>query len=147
MKNLFLFFLLLSSFGLKAQNADPVKWSFYSVKEKEPDTYTVYAKAQIADGWHVFTPTPGGDGLLIPTEHSFDHPEKFRDTGALTTEGKEIQHDMEFVGKVNYFEHEAIFKVTLIVYQPHTVTGRISYQLCNDRMCLPPTEVPFSIKL
>jgi hypothetical protein len=66
---------------------------------------------------------------------------------AMQVEGKEISKNMEGVGLVNYYEHEVVFKINVEPYQVHSVTGNISYQLCNDMMCLPPTEVPFNIKL
>jgi|688.fasta_scaffold52812_2 DsbC/DsbD-like thiol-disulfide interchange protein len=147
MRNFFLLIAMIVTSQLLAQNPNPVKWSFYSLKDKEAEVYTIYAKATIEDGWHVFSPTPGGDGLLIPTQLTFDHPEKFREMNAMQVEGKEISKNMEGVGLVNYYEHEVIFKINVEPYQAHSVTGNISYQLCNDMMCLPPTEVPFNIKL
>jgi hypothetical protein len=147
MKNI-LFLLMLIVFGsVKAQTPNPVKWNFYTEKAKDAEVYTIYAKATIEAGWHVFSPTPGGDGLLIPTQLTFDHPEKFREINAMIVDGKEISKNMEGVGLVHYFEHEVVFKVNVEAYETHTVTGNVSFQLCNDMMCLPPTEVPFSIKL
>jgi hypothetical protein len=147
MKHILLICLLFLANSLKAQMPSPVKWNFYTEKAKDAEVYTIYAKATIEQGWHVFSPTPGGDGLLIPTQLTFDHPEKFREINAMIVDGKEISKNMEGVGLVHYYEHEVVFKVNVEAYEAHTVTGNISFQLCNEMMCLPPTEVPFSIKL
>ena len=147
MKYLFSLLLLLAAFFGKAQTPDPVKWQFWAEKESDGQTYTLYAKAAIQAGWHVFSLNPGGDGLLIPTGITVNDREQFRDVGALMVEGKEVRKEMEGMGMVSYYEYEAVFKLSLIPYKPGNVSGVVSFQVCNDRMCLPPAEVPFSVKL
>jgi hypothetical protein len=147
MKTLFSLILLFASFFAGAQTPDPVKWQFWAEKESDGQTYTLYAKASITPGWHVFSLNPGGDGLLIPTGLTIENREQYRDVGALTVEGKEVRKEMEGMGMVSYYEYEAVFKLSLIPYKPGTASGFVSFQVCNDRMCLPPAEVPFSVKL
>lgn len=147
MKTLFSLVLFFASFIACAQTPDPVKWQFWAEKESDGQTYTLYAKASINPGWHLFGLHPGGDGLLIPTSLTVENREQYRDVGALMVEGKEVRKQMEGVGMVSYYENEVVFKLSLIPYKPCTAVGFISFQLCNDRMCLPPAEVPFSVKL
>lgn len=147
MKTLFSLILLFVSFLAGAQVLDPIKWQFWSEKESDGQSYTLYAKASINPGWHVFSLNPGGDGLLIPTGLTVENREQYRDVGALMVEGKEIRKEMEGVGMVSYYENEVVFKLSLIPYKPCIASGFISFQLCNDRMCLPPAEAAFSVKL
>jgi hypothetical protein len=47
---------------------------------------------------------------------------------------------------VRYFENEVIFrqKIRLKSAKP-VIKGKLTYMACNDRQCLPPAEVAFSI--
>ena len=147
MKYVFSFILLCISFISLAQTPDLVKWTFQCTKEKGTNNYTVYAKALIENGWHVFAPDPGGDGLLIPTTVVLDHPELVKDLSELAIDGKVISKEMEGIGMVNYFEHEVTFKLNFKGEGLKTVDGMVSFQLCSDLMCLPPKDIKFNLKL
>jgi hypothetical protein len=54
---------------------------------------------------------------------------------------------MEGVGMVNYFEGEIEFNMTIQSTKGATISGIMSSQCCNDQMCLPPSDVPFKVKL
>ncbi|WP_341871380.1 hypothetical protein [Spirosoma oryzicola] len=51
--------------------------------------------------------------------------------------------------EVSYFEKEVIFqqKVKLTGKSPQVVKGTIEYMVCNDKQCLPPDEIPFSVSI
>ena len=147
MKNLLFLFFMLFSFAVNAQpNQSPVKWKF-DVKKSSENTYTIYSTAIIEKGWHVFTTEPGGDGLLIPTAINIDENKGITISKPFTLDGKFVTHDMEFVGKVNYVEGIGQFTITVISKTATTLKGLLTYQCCNEKMCLPPTDVPFSVEL
>jgi DsbC/DsbD-like thiol-disulfide interchange protein len=125
----------------------PIKWSFRAEPEKEAGVYTIYATAMIEAGWHVFAPIPGGDGLLIPTQITLDQPELYRDLGNLQAEGKEIHQEMDGVGLVHFFEKQVTLKMTVHTDKTKVVKGFVTFQLCNEKMCLPPSDQSFEIKL
>lgn len=148
MKNLLMFILLFCSMLGMAQMPNPVKWTFQAIPMSTEGKYTIVAHADIESGWHVFSNNPGGDGLLIPTEMSVDSNDKsIKVDGPMQIDGKLITKEMDGVGVVNYYEHKASFKLTIVGKSEQIIKGVISYQLCNEQMCLPPTDVPFSIKL
>ena len=147
MKNLLLICFMLLGFAVNAQQAQtPVLWKF-DVKKSTENTYTIYSTAAIEKGWHVFTTEPGGDGLLIPTAMNIDENKVVTISKPFALEGKFITHDMEFVGKVNYIEGIGQFTITVISKTATTLKGTLTYQCCNEKMCLPPTDVPFSVEL
>jgi len=147
MKNLLFLFFMLFSFAVNAQpNQSPVIWKF-DVKKSSENTYTIYSTAIIEKGWHVFTTEPGGDGLLIPTAINIDENKGITISKPFTLDGKFVTHDMEFVGKVNYVEGIGQFTITVISKTATTLKGLLTYQCCNEKMCLPPTDVPFSVEL
>ncbi len=146
MKFLFSFLLLAFSFSASfAQSQDPVRWTVSIQKTSEPDTYTITAKASIEHGWHIFTPTPGGDGFLIGSSIQLNLNEHISDVQALKTEGKPINKYMDEIGDVEYFEDQAILSLSFRLKSSQSVSGTITHQSCNDVMCLPPTETPFNI--
>lgn len=147
MKNLLFICFMLFGFAMNAQQSQtPVFWKF-DVKKSAENTYTIYATATIEKGWHVFTTEPGGDGLLIPTAVNIDENKGVTISKPFAIEGKFITHDMEFVGKVNYIEGLGQFTITVISKTATTLKGTLTYQSCNEKMCLPPTDVPFSVEL
>ena len=138
--------LLVSVFAL-AQQPQPVNWTFQLQKDKATQRYTFEAKGIIGQGWHVFTHNPGGDGLLIPTSLTLDHADKVSELSEINSLGNIITKEMEGVGVVNYPEHEARFTIQFKTIELKTVEGTLSYQLCNEAMCLPPTDVKFTLKI
>ncbi len=144
-----IFFILCMSFSLLsfAQDSSPVKWTFSSKKGNNPNEYIITAKAKIQDGFHVFAPEPGGDGLLIPTEMTITNKETVKKIGSLTPQRRPITKEMTGIGMVNYYEGEIEFNMTVELPSPITITGIMSSQACNDKMCFPPTDIEFKLKL
>lgn len=148
MKNIL--FILFMIFSLQSVAQDPtkiVKWKFTAAKGNAEHQYIITAVAMIDSGWHVFAPEPGGDGLLIPTDLQFNGKNIPKNIGKFIPRRRPVTHNMEGVGMVNYYEGEIDFNITVEVSKAQTLTGIVSFQCCNDQMCLPPTDVPFSIKL
>ena len=148
MKKLTLLFALLITtvFGASAQIEDPVSWS-YGFKKLSSTEAVVYMKATIEDGWHIYSQNvkPGGP---IKTTVKFAPSKQFTKIG-VTAEPKPItKYEKTFSMNVSYFENEVIFqqKVKLVKGQA-LVKGTIEFMTCNDRKCLPPNEVPFSVQV
>ncbi|RZM25719.1 MAG: sugar transporter [Pedobacter sp.] len=148
MKKLTLLFALLITtvFGASAQIEDPVSWS-YGFKKLSSTEAVVYMKATIEDGWHIYSQNvkPGGP---IKTTVKFAPSKQFTKVG-VTAEPKPItKYEKTFSMNVSYFENEVIFqqKVKLVKGQA-LVKGTIEFMTCNDRKCLPPNEVPFSVQV
>lgn len=121
---------------------DPTTWT-YEVKKKNTNEYELIFHVVLKDGWHIFSQTPGDD-FLIPPDF------KFRDTGAVKFVGKIAERGklktekMEGIDNpIHYYEKKADF-VQVVRARPGTkITGEHRYQVCNDRMCLPPKEKRF----
>ncbi len=120
--------------------------TFAAKQGNNPNEYILTATATIKQGFHVFAPQPGGDGLLIPTEISITTKDT-KIIRPLTPQRRPITKEMEGIGMVNYYEGEIEFHITVESKKGVTLTGIISSQCCNDQMCLPPTDVPFNVKL
>lgn len=114
------------------------------VSLKRGETAVVRVQVRVRDGYHVNSNTPSDD-YLIPLR--------------LTWEGKQLQ-----VVKITYpnpkmekfsfspqpvsvfdgaFVIETVFQAQPGAQAgPGSISGRLRYQACNNRMCLPPKTVP-----
>lgn len=145
MKNLFLIAVgLLLSFSASSQILKPVKWS-YAAKKTSSTEATVYLKATIEDGWHLYSQNMA-DGGPIKTSFTFA-PAKAYKLNGKTIEPKPItKFEKTFDMNVSYFEKSVVFqqKVKITGANP-VVKGTLEYMVCDDAQCLPPETVDFSI--
>lgn len=149
MKYLLLFGLLLLQVTSFAQvdTKKPVRWKF-DLKKVDATHYTLFAKATIDAGWHVFSPDPGGDGLLIPVSVVLNASQKIEYPEKWTVDSKITTKEMPEVGVVHYLEGEAVLQMTLTTTKlPTVITGTMTSQSCNDHMCLPPVEDVFKFEI
>lgn len=145
MKYTFLLAMMFLMTSLHAQDFNPVKWQFTLEKNQDKSGYTLLASATVEKEWHVFAPDPGGDGLLIPTEVVIEEPKGLK-IGAILPSRRPISKEMDGIGMVNYYEGEITFTLAIDAEKITSLTGKASFQCCNDKMCLPPRDIPFSLK-
>lgn len=141
------FFAFMMPLASVAQIYDPVQWSF-STESLGNNEFNVIFKADIEAGWHIYSQNLNGEGP-IPTTFQFAEDSRYERIGDVM-EGKAIVHfDNAFGIELNYFEKEAIFtqKVKVLGKEPVAVKGELEFMVCNDGMCLPPTQVEFDINL
>jgi DsbC/DsbD-like thiol-disulfide interchange protein len=136
--------LMLASLTLKAQILTPVRWS-YGFKKTGKDEAVIFMKATIDEGWHVYSQTVKEGG---PVKTTFTFPaSKFYTVIGKTVEPTPItKFEKVFGMDVAFFEREVIFqqKVKLKTGQA-TVKGTLEYMTCNDKQCLPPENLEFSV--
>ncbi|WP_423147617.1 cytochrome c biogenesis protein CcdA [Rubrolithibacter danxiaensis] len=146
MKKLILIFNLLfwSAFA-NAQIEDPVKWAFSSEKINDKEVYLVL-KATIEPGWHVYSQFIE-EGGPIPTSFKFTPSADYSLLGRVAESPKAISaFDKNFDMQISWHEKQVIFKQKIKLNTAKTsVKGVLEYMVCNDKQCLPPTEVEFTI--
>lgn len=141
------FFAFMLPMVSVAQIYDPVQWSF-STESLGNNEYNVIFKAQIENGWHVYSQHIA-DGGPIPTSFVFNEDNSYQRIGEVTESNAIVLHDPVFDMELRFFEKEAIFtqKVKVLGKEPVAVKGELEYMVCNDGQCLPPTAVEFDINL
>ncbi|MEO7265393.1 MAG: protein-disulfide reductase DsbD domain-containing protein [Ferruginibacter sp.] len=145
----FFFFAILSSFFLSAnaQIENPVKWS-YTAKKISDKMYELHITATLDNKWHIYS-QDAGEGPE-PTSFSFDKNPLLKLDGKVIEKGKlEKEYDNNFKSELRFFSNTVDFvqKVKLKSTAATAIKGTITYMTCNDKKCLPPKEVPFTIKL
>lgn len=141
---LILTLVFFSAVGAFAQLENPVSWA-YSAKKVSNTEAVLYIKATIEDDWHIYSQNikPGGPNKTIFT---FSPSKDFSLIGK-TTEPKPItKYEKVFKMDVLYFENEVVFQQKIKLNKGTTVIkGKVEFMVCNDKQCLPPNEVTFSI--
>lgn len=151
---LFIIILSYSSFLAQmnplAQVRHPAKWSYSILKISELESELVM-KAAIEDKWHLYSPFQTykeGDGPQ-PAVFTFKpDKENYLLSGKLIESKAIKEKDEIFEVDVRYFKDEATFrqKVKRSSGDPFTIKGTISYQVCNEGICIPEEE-RFTFKL
>lgn len=135
---------LLINLTVYAQIEKPVTWS-YAAKKTSATEAVIYLKANIENGWHLYSQTVKDGG---PVKTSFTWPPSTTYTlVGKTIEPKPItKFESTFKMDVSYFENTVLFqqRIKFKAGKP-VVKGKVEFMVCNDKQCLPPEEVEFSI--
>lgn len=139
--------LLLGSLGVEAQIIrDAVSWS-HSVEDKSPTEKVIVFSATLKGDWHLYgTELPSGGPT--PTQLVVDKLSGAELVGKLTASKKPIEkHDPNFDMTLRFFTGQVSFRQTLRITDPKAFAfeGAIRYMVCDDEMCLPPTNWDFNI--
>lgn len=134
---LFIFFLSLS------YSQDKITWAFSYNK----DAKNVEFKAILAEGWHLYSQELHNQIGPIPTTFTFKTNDNIKLIGKTVEPTPIKEYDENFESTLNFFKNEVVFLQKIDFKSPELLEGKIEYMVCNDRMCLPPTEKEFKIEL
>jgi len=136
-----LFFISFSAFS---QILNPVKWA-YSSKKVNATEAIVYIKATIEPGWHLYSQFVK-EGGPVKTTFNFPAATTYALTGKTIEPKPVIKFEPTFKMDVSYFEKSVIFQQKVkLKGKTATIKGSVEFMVCNDKQCLPPDEVQFSI--
>jgi DsbC/DsbD-like thiol-disulfide interchange protein len=140
--------LLLVPAAIMAQVKNPVKWT-YSAKKLATGKYELHMTATVEKGWHIYSQkTP--EGGPVPTAFTFTKNPLVTLSGSVNEVGKlETHFEKLFDVDVKQYSDKVDFVqvATTKGTVKTNVIGKVEYMLCNDRECLPPKELNFSIAL
>ena len=134
--------------GITKAQADPVQWKF-SAKKLTHGEYELHTIATIAAPWHLYSQhTP--EGGPVPTLFSFGKNPMLALTGTVAEKGELVRKREEVFGiDVMYYNGRVDFVQALHLKTKvkTRLTGMVKYMVCNDKECLAPKTVPFSVVL
>lgn len=144
-KNWFLYVLLFIGTFINAQIQNPAKFKF-EVKDLGNEQYEAILYTTLENGWHIYSKDiPEDTG--IPTEYKISG-ENIVPIGKFVEVGKKHEEFSEaFGGTIVYYSNSAQFKQKFKLKdktKPANVSAEITYQTCNDRICLAPNTLEFS---
>ncbi len=146
---LFVLAFVFSANTLFAQNmiADPSTWTF-ETKHVKDNHYQLIFHLKLKEGWHIWSLNPGGDGFQIVPSFKIKKNDAVTKLGAFKEKGNAITELMDGVdGKVTYFKNKIDYIAELEVNNNTTLSGTYTYQVCDDKMCLPPATKKCSFEI
>lgn len=146
-KIVFACIIMINAFASQAQMLNPVKWS-YTAKKISDKLYEIHITAMLDKKWHIYA-QDAGEGPE-PTTFTFNVNPLVKLDGKVKEMGTlEKTYDPNFKSTLKYYANKVDFvqKVKLKSSASTLVKGMVSYMVCDDKKCLPPKEVPFSVKL
>ena len=143
-----LFFSTLLSLAIFAQSSKQVKWNFTSKKIADK-TYEVHMTAIINGDFHMYAQNAGVEGPL-PTAFAFTKNPLLVLDGNVKEKGKLVKkYESVWSGSVNYYEKTVNFIQTVKVRgtAKTNLAGKVEFMVCDEKLCLPPAEVEFSVNI
>jgi DsbC/DsbD-like thiol-disulfide interchange protein len=146
-KVLLLMIVFMVSAGAYAQIESPVKWS-YAAKKLNNNEAVILLRATIQDGWHIYSQNVK-DGGPIKTSFKFIPSKEYALVGKTSEPMPVTKYEDAFKMNVSYFEKTVTFqqKIKLKSNKVTAIKGQLEFMTCNDKKCLPPDDVDFTVPL
>lgn len=142
-----LLIILVTSISSWAQMANPVHFQQSQKADIKKGTLEVIFQGKIDAGWHVYSSTMKEGGPTVASITT-DKCEGLKPIGKLQTLGKvKSQQDDMFDMEVQIVENSVTFiQKYKITGDKYSVSGYLTYGACNDRNCIPPSNVDFKFE-
>jgi DsbC/DsbD-like thiol-disulfide interchange protein len=139
---------ILPLLGVLTSTNGPVTWSFASELQKD-GRIAVQLTAHVEEGWHLYATELPSDMGPIPTSFRFDPSNAFEVAGPLTEPDAHEEFDPNFSMVVRHHSGAPVFTLPIVrrTSEAFQVEGELEYMVCNDKTCLPPEVVRFSIPI
>jgi thiol:disulfide interchange protein DsbD len=126
---------------------DPTTWT-YEVRKTGENKYRLVFHLSLKPHWHIWALQPGGDGTSIPPKFTFDKNPDFRLVGSVKEKGK-MRSREELPGEplFNSYEGKVEYSQDITVTGNVKITGKKTYQVCDESQCLPPFTNAFAIEI
>lgn len=148
MKLTFLSLLVFAFMSSQAQ-LNPVTWSFSSKKTGDK-SYEIHMTARIQPGWHLYSQEQPDDAIAMPTTFTVNPNPLISKDGKIKEVGKmEKMKDAALGVSANQYSTTVDFvqKVKVKSKVKTNFTGKVEFQTCDDKKCLPPKTVSYSVAL
>lgn len=147
---LFIFIFLSVCFGIPSfaqMMEDPTSWK-YEVKKKSATEYQLVFHLELKKDWHIWSLHPGGDGYEIVPSFKLDPNPNVKLKGPVTEKGKATTTTMAGIdGKITFLTGKVDYIQEVTVKGNTKISGKHEYQVCNDKMCLPPKDKEFTFEI
>lgn len=140
---------LIIGLAVMAQSKTKVSWT-YTAKKLADKKYELHLTAAIQGGWHLYSQNLDKDAIALPTTVKFNKNPLVAMNGKVKESGKLIaEFDKATQSNSKYYKDKVEFVqiVTLKAKAKTSVSGEVEFMVCDDKSCLPPSKVPFTIAI
>lgn len=126
----------------------PVKWTF-SAHELPNGQVRVDLTATMEAGWHIYATELPSDQGPLPTAITFQAAADHDAVNGILEPEPEKADDPNFGMVLHFHSNTVTFSQVLARKSTgaFSVSGDVEYMACNDRTCLPPVKVPFTLEV
>lgn len=130
-----------------AQIYDPVTWKT-QVETKADNSFNLIAQASIEPGWHLYAQNLP-EGGPVSTSFNFPSIDGYRLIGKVNQSEPITFFDDIFEMETSYYEIKATFTQRIEIEDTtlKTLVAEVTFMVCNDTQCLPPSTVDLVFKL
>ncbi len=133
-----------------AQIEDPVDWDFGLYPSEQQGLHDLVIHAEVDTCWHIYSQDNNPDDGPVPTEFGFEWPTGLIPQGSVQECTPIEEHDPNFMLDLKFFEEHVYWRQTVDlseVEKDAVIQGYVYFMVCDERMCLPPEEVPIEVKI
>ncbi len=149
MKKLLFITVILATTLMSQAQLNPVTWTF-TAKKIDDKNYEIHMKATIQNKWHLYSQKQPADAIIDPTEFVINPNPLFSLDGKVKEVGKmEVMKDAALGISAHQYSNTVNFvqKIKMKGKVKTNFSGTVEYQTCDDKKCLPPKKVSFSVPL
>ncbi len=142
-----LFLLVIFPVISFSQILEPITWTF-KVEQSKPEEATLLLIAKIDRGWHLYSQDIPPKGP-IPTTFSFTKSKSYQLDGKVLEQKPILENDAQFNMVLKFFADKSVFKqkIKVLNKKDFVVKGVLNFMCCDDKQCLPPTDVEFEFNV
>ena len=146
--------LSLLALTLAAATPDPVSWKLEQTPAKPVRagaTFTVKLIGRIQDGWHMYS-MKTMEGGPVATRVWVPAGQSFQQAGAIKSSEPETMRDATLDMDVELYKDAATFAIPVkpaagAAAGAASLAIDVSYQTCNNSLCLPPKTVKVELPI
>lgn len=147
-KILVLVAIVFTAVAVNAQQ-NPINWTF-TAKKVADKTYEIHMTASIQTKWHLYSQKQPDDAVVNPTTFVFSPNPLLKLDDKTKEVGKmEVMKDASLGISAHQYSQTVDFvqRIKLKANVKTNFNGSVEYQTCDDKKCLPPKTVNFSVAI
>ena len=139
---------LAMAMALAAVGGEPVSWAC-TPAPAAGDTVRIELRATCQPGWHFYALHQSSNEGPLPTQVSIPAGPGYRVAGPVHEPEPVVADDPAFGVRVKYHQGSTTLHQDIIREgsQGFTVPCAVEYMACNDKTCLPPRTVAFTLEI
>lgn len=126
-----------------AQATYPAKWR-YNLKRTATKEYQLVFHLELERGWHIRAHNDKGDTLMMLPVFTFTPNSELELKGEIKPQGMLDVVKVDSLGVLEVYSYNVLYTQTLAAKAGTKISGRYTYQVCDNSHCLAPKTEKFA---